>query len=163
MGDEHEKALDKCNPCSCGRGQRRDNRRGASFGPGGWHLATQHFSVHLRSRPSDQGSNEDVLAVRAEHHARHENCGRRRKEATAQTTYQLDGKDYPITGIPDYDSLSAQQVDSNTAKFTFKKGGKVVGTSSRTVSKDGKTLTSNIKVTTAKGEESESVTVFDKQ
>lgn len=85
------------------------------------------------------------------------------KEATAQTTYQLDGKDYPITGIPDYDSLSAQQVDSNTAKFTFKKGGKVVGTSSRTVSKDGKTLTSNIKVTTAKGEESESVTVFDKQ
>lgn len=85
------------------------------------------------------------------------------KETTAQTTYQLDGKDYPITGIPDYDSLSAQQVDSNTAKFTFKKGGKVVGTSSRTVSKDGKTLTSNIKVTTAKGEESESVTVFDKQ
>ena len=85
------------------------------------------------------------------------------KEVTTQTTYQLDGKDYPVTGTPDYDSLSAQQVDSNTAKFTFKKGGKAVGTSSRTVSKDGKTLTSKIKVTTAKGEESESVTVFDKQ
>ena len=85
------------------------------------------------------------------------------KEVTIQTTYQLDGKDYPITGTPDYETLSAQQVDSNTAKFTFKKGGKVVGTSSRTVSKDGKTLTSKIKVTTAKGEKSESVTVFDKQ
>ena len=85
------------------------------------------------------------------------------KEVTGQTTYQLDGKDYPVTGTPDYDSLSAQQVDSNTAKFTFTKGGKAVGTSSRTVSKDGKTLTSNIKVTTAKGEESESVLVFDKQ
>ena len=67
------------------------------------------------------------------------------------------------TGTPDYDSLSAQQVDSNTAKFTFKKGGKVVGSSSRTVSKDGKTLTSNMKVTTAKGGETESVLVFDKQ
>ena len=85
------------------------------------------------------------------------------KEVTGQTTYQLDGKDYPITGTPDYDSLSAQQVDSNTAKFTFKKGGKVVGSSSRTVSKDGKTLTSNMKVTTAKGGETESVMVFDKQ
>jgi hypothetical protein len=85
------------------------------------------------------------------------------KEVTMQTTYQLDGKDYPVTGTPDYESLSGQQVDSNTAKFTFKKGNKVVGTSSRTVSKDGKTLTSKIKVTTAKGEESESVTVFDKQ
>ena len=85
------------------------------------------------------------------------------KEVTIQTTYQLDGKDYPITGTPDYETLSAQQVDSNTAKFTFKKGGKVVGTSSRTVSEDGKTLTSKMKVTTAKGEKSESVTVFDKQ
>ena len=85
------------------------------------------------------------------------------KEVTTQTTYQLDGKDYPVTGTPDYDSLSAQQVDSNTARFTFKKGGKTVGTSSRTVSKDGKTLTSKIKVTTTTGEESESVTVFDKQ
>lgn len=85
------------------------------------------------------------------------------KEVTTQTTYQLDGKDYPVTGAPDYDSLSARQVDSNTAKFTLKKGGKPVGTTSRTVSKDGKTLTSKIKMTTAKGEESESVTVFDKQ
>jgi hypothetical protein len=85
------------------------------------------------------------------------------KDVTTQTTYQLDGKDYPVTGTPDYDSLSAQQVDSNTAKFTFKKGGKAVGTASRTVSKDGKTLTSKMKFTTAKGEESESVPVFDKQ
>lgn len=84
-------------------------------------------------------------------------------EATTRTTYQLDGKDYPITGSPDFDSLSARQVDSNTAEFTLKKGGKAVGTTSRTVSKDGKTLTSTMKVTTAKGEKSESTLVFDKQ
>ena len=85
------------------------------------------------------------------------------KEVTSNTTYQLDGKDYPVMGVADYDSLSAQQVDSNTAKFIFKKGGKAVGTSSRMVSADGKTLTSKSKVTTAKGEQSENALVFDKQ
>lgn len=84
-------------------------------------------------------------------------------EATSQTTYQLDGKDYPVKGNADFDSLSAQQVDGNTAKFTLKKGGKTVGTTRRTVSKDGKTLTSSMKLTTAKGEASENELVFDKQ
>ncbi|SRR6266566_2907375 len=84
------------------------------------------------------------------------------KETTVQSTYQLDGKDYPVTGT-DYDSLSAKQVDSNTANFTLKKAGKAVGTIRRTVSKDGKTLTLKSKRTTPKAEKSESVTVFDKQ
>jgi hypothetical protein len=85
------------------------------------------------------------------------------KEVTSETTYQLDGKDYPVKGTADYDSLSAHQVDSNTANFTLKKGGKAAGTTTRTVSKDGKTLTTKTKLTTAKGEKSESSMVFDKQ
>lgn len=84
-------------------------------------------------------------------------------EATSRTTYQLDGKDYPVMGNADFDSLSAQQVDSNTAMFTLKKGGKKVGATSRMVSKDGKTLTTSMKLTTAKGDASESELVFDKQ
>jgi len=84
-------------------------------------------------------------------------------EMTSQATYQLDGKDYPWTGDPSVDSLSVNQVDSNTVKFTQKKAGKVVSTGSRTVSKDGKTLTLKSKGTTAKGEKSENVGVFDKQ
>lgn len=32
------------------------------------------------------------------------------KESTTQTTYQLDGKDYPVTGDPNYDSLSGSPV-----------------------------------------------------
>ena len=85
------------------------------------------------------------------------------KEITSQATYQLDGKDYPVRGTPNYDSLSVKQVDSNTVEFTTKKAGKVVQTGSRTVSKDGKTLTHKSKGTTAKGEKSEDVLVFDKQ
>jgi hypothetical protein len=85
------------------------------------------------------------------------------KESTSETTYQLDGKDYPITGSPDFDSLSGQQVDSQTAKFTMKRAGKAVGTTTRTVSKDGKTLTSKMKINAASGEQADNVLVFDKQ
>jgi hypothetical protein len=85
------------------------------------------------------------------------------KEMTSQTTYQLDGKDYPWTGNPDVDTGSVKQVDSNTAKFTQKKAGKVASTGTRTVSKDGKILTLKSKGTTAKGEEFENAVVFDKQ
>src|SRR6266404_1942536 len=84
------------------------------------------------------------------------------KEMTRQTTYQQDGKDYPYTGNPDVDSISVKQVDSNTAKYILKKAGKAVETGSRTVSKDGKTLTLKAKGTTAKGEKYENVLVFDK-
>jgi hypothetical protein len=66
----------------------------------------------------------------------------------------LNGKDFPVTGAPDYDSLSAKRVDSNTTGFTLKKGGKETGTTSRTVSKDGRTLTAQFrtKVTEAQCE-----------
>lgn len=85
------------------------------------------------------------------------------KEVTTHTTYQLNGKDFPVTGTPDYDSLAAKRIDSNTAEFTLKKGGKEMGTTSRKVSKDGKTLTAKTNVTTATGEKSENVLVFDKK
>jgi hypothetical protein len=85
------------------------------------------------------------------------------KETTSETMYQFDGRDYPVTGSPDFDSLSAQQVDTQTAKFTLKRGGKAVGTTTRTVSKDGTTLTSKMKVTNAGGQQMDNVLVFDKQ
>jgi len=80
------------------------------------------------------------------------------KKATVQTTYQLDGKDYPVTGAAGYDSLSAKQIDGNTAEFTLKKDGKTVGTTRRTVSKDGKTLTA-----AAKNPKGEDTLIFNRQ
>ena len=85
------------------------------------------------------------------------------KESTLKTTYQLDGKNYPVTGAPDYDSLSAKQLNPHTASFTRKKAGKAVGRTSRTVSHDGKQMTSKLSMTSAKGEQSESVLVFDRK
>src|SRR6266403_825055 len=85
------------------------------------------------------------------------------KEVTTHTTYQLNGKDFPVTGTPDYDSLAARRIDSHTTEFTLKKGGQPVGTTSRTVSKDGKTLTSKMNITTAAGDKSNGVLVFDRK
>jgi hypothetical protein len=85
------------------------------------------------------------------------------KETASQATYHLDGKEYPVTGTPDYDSLSGKKVDGNTAEFKLIKAGKAVGTTRRTVSEDGKTLTVDLKMTDAKGDKTQSLMVFDKQ
>ena len=85
------------------------------------------------------------------------------KENSGGATYMLDGKDYPVSGNPDWDMVAGKQVDANKAEFTFKKGGKVVGTSSRTVSKDGKTMTTEANYTDAKGGKVESSMSFDRQ
>ncbi|MHB8476630.1 MAG: hypothetical protein ACYDBZ_10145 [Steroidobacteraceae bacterium] len=85
------------------------------------------------------------------------------KETTTQTTYHLDGKDYPSMGNPDFDSLSGMQIDANTTEFTLKRTGKPVGTIRRTVSKDGKTLTLNFVITNANGVQLSELRVFDKE
>ena len=85
------------------------------------------------------------------------------KETTTQTTYKLDGKDHPSMGNPDFDSLAGTQIDSNTAEFTLKKGGKEVGKIRRAVSKDGKTLMINYLLKNADGVQTSALTVFDKE
>ena len=85
------------------------------------------------------------------------------KETSTHTTYHLDGKSYPVTGSPDYDSLIGKQLNSHQAQFTLKKGDKVIGHTTRTVSKDGKTLTSTSHETLASGDKIDNVLVFDKQ
>jgi hypothetical protein len=84
-------------------------------------------------------------------------------QSAVETTYQLDGKYYPVSGTPDYDCLMGRQVSSHFAQFVLNRDGKTVGTTNRRVSKDGKTLTANLKITTANGQEAASTMVFDKQ
>jgi hypothetical protein len=85
------------------------------------------------------------------------------KEIVAKSTFKVDGKDYPITGIPNFDTLSLKQVDEHTVQSTQKLGGKVVGTTTRTVSKDGKVLTLHSKGTGAAGATYDNTMVYDKQ
>jgi hypothetical protein len=85
------------------------------------------------------------------------------KETTTQTTYNVNGKDYPSMGNPDFDSLSGMRIDTNTTEFTLKRSGKPVGTIRRAVSKDGRTLTLNFVITNANGVQLSELSVFDKQ
>lgn len=83
------------------------------------------------------------------------------KQVTIQYTANLDGKDYPYTGVPFHDSISLVPVDALTANYTVK--GKVAGGGTRVISKDGKTMTISFKGTDPKGQPVEIIYVFDKR
>jgi hypothetical protein len=55
---------------------------------------------------------------------------------------KADGQDQAVSGQP-YDTISVQAVGANSIHVITKKGGKTTGDSTRTLSADGKTLTSN--------------------
>jgi hypothetical protein len=76
---------------------------------------------------------------------------------------KFDGKDYPVTGSPDSDARSYTKVNDRTLQITAKKNGKVVATGQTVVAADGKSRTSTVTGTTAKGEKFKNVAVFDKQ
>jgi hypothetical protein len=78
-------------------------------------------------------------------------------------TANYDGKDYPATGSPDYDTVALTQVDASTVQATRKKRGKVASTFQRVVSADGKVLTLTTKGTTAAGQMATDVGVFERQ
>jgi hypothetical protein len=78
-------------------------------------------------------------------------------------TAKYDGNDYPIKGTQIYDAIAIKRIDDQTSEATLKKGGKVVATAKRVLSKDGKTMTLTISGTSAKGEKSTNVSVYEKQ
>jgi hypothetical protein len=95
---------------------------------------------------------------------------RERKLDGAAHTYgfasKLDGKDSEVTGTGapyGADHIAIKQQNSHMTSATLKKGDKVVGTSSATVSHDGKTLTLTSKGTDANGKATKTVSVYDKQ
>ena len=79
------------------------------------------------------------------------------------STFKYDGKDYPITGSSDFDTLTGKKINGSTVKFSLKKAGKMVGTGTRTVSAHGKVFTLTTKIKGASGSSGTSTMVFDKQ
>lgn len=76
---------------------------------------------------------------------------------------KYDGKDYPVTGSPAVDSVSARRIDANTIETTRKKNGVVVTTNTSAISKDGKTRTNIFHGKNAKGEPRTWTAIFDRQ
>jgi len=66
-------------------------------------------------------------------------------------TASYDGKDYPLKGMKDADTVSLKQIDANSTERIDKKAGKVVRTYTRKLSADGKTMTVRITGTDEQG------------
>lgn len=80
---------------------------------------------------------------------------------TATLTY--DGKDVAVTGAAGWDTLSLKKVNGRTVKSEMKKGGKVVGHTTRVVSAKGKVLTLTSAYKSDKGGTIHETGVYDKQ
>ncbi len=80
-----------------------------------------------------------------------------------KSTFKYDGKDYPFTGSPDWDALALKKVNGSTVNSTMKMGGKPIGTTVRSISDHGKTLTLTTNAKNAKGKKYHAVAVFDRQ
>jgi hypothetical protein len=80
-----------------------------------------------------------------------------------EMTGAYDGKEHPVTGNPDADSITLKSINDTTGESTFKKDGKVMAVNARVLSTDGKTLTITSKGTTGDGKPRNDVAVYDKQ
>jgi hypothetical protein len=78
-------------------------------------------------------------------------------------TANYDGKDSPVTGNPDVDTVARTRLNGTTVQTISKKAGKVVTTQTSAVSSDGKTRTVTTKGVNASGQQIHNVAIYEKQ
>jgi hypothetical protein len=74
-----------------------------------------------------------------------------------------DGKFYPTMGVIGYDASAFTRVDDSTVTYIRTLAGKAVGTGTRVMSRDGKTLTFTGTGTPPNGRHYNNVLVYEKQ
>jgi hypothetical protein len=77
-------------------------------------------------------------------------------------TVPAQGGEGKIIDSP-YEAVSGKRIGPNEREVRYSKGGKVILTTHNTVSADGKTVTVNVKGTSAQGQPVDAVVVYDKQ
>jgi hypothetical protein len=80
-----------------------------------------------------------------------------------ESTYAYDGKDYPVAGSPNADTVAIKRVDANTLEITQKKGGNVIGSLTVKASADGKTITTAFSGTDPEGKPVKGTSVYERQ
>jgi len=98
----------------------------SKFDPG----PAPYKSMTLTFSATDRGLKNDFAGVDAD--------GRPVKGSYMIVT---DGKDYPVTGISEYDSSSYTPISNTTTVYVRQKFGTTVVVGSRVLSRDGRTLT----------------------
>jgi hypothetical protein len=85
------------------------------------------------------------------------------KSINAEYTGAYDGKDYLVAGNPKVGTIAQERVNDYIAKTTTKRDGKITATSTRVISKDGKTMTITSSGTDEKGVAFNDILVFHKR
>lgn len=76
---------------------------------------------------------------------------------------KADGKDYPLSGVPNADMISVKRVDAKTIETTWKKEGKTVMKTRGVLSTDGKTRTVTFDGSDPQGRKVHNVVVYEKE
>lgn len=85
------------------------------------------------------------------------------RPTTSVFTMIYDGKFYPTAGVTGYDSSAFTRIDDYTVIYVRMLAGKVVGTGTRVLSRDGKTLTFTGVGVNANGKAYNNISVMEKQ
>jgi hypothetical protein len=85
------------------------------------------------------------------------------RTTNSKSSYRLDGKEYPITGSPDFDAIALKRVDDATVSGVVKHQGKVAMQTTRILSKDGKVMTVTNTGTNSAGQPMKNVMLFDRK
>jgi ketosteroid isomerase-like protein len=97
-------------------------------------------------------------------HATYDAVNGEGKRTSSFASYKFDGKDAPLIGDPDEDSMALTRTSPRSIAAVVKKDGQVIRTATREVSEDGKTLTVQFKGKNSKGQPIiEEVWVFDRK
>lgn len=82
---------------------------------------------------------------------------------TMTWTARFDGKEYPVTGSPLYDTIAYRRLDTHTVEFTLRKDGKVVSHGRRVLAADGKSYTNYAEGIDEKGRPFKNASVYVKR
>jgi hypothetical protein len=80
-----------------------------------------------------------------------------------ESTFKYDGKDYPATGSPDFDTIAVRRLSDLVIHGVLKRDGRIVGHVTLVESKDGQMLTVSERLRGPKGEVLHEVLVYDRQ
>jgi hypothetical protein len=83
--------------------------------------------------------------------------------ATSEYTAAYDGKDYPITGVPQVETVQLRQIDALTSERIDKRGGQRVQSYTRQVYADGRTMIVTQKGADAMGSLVDHTMIFEKK
>ncbi len=80
-------------------------------------------------------------------------------------TAKYDGKEYPYASMnsPTLNTIAYKRLPNGDVEYTIKFGGMVSTVATRTVSKDGRTMTEHVKSTNAQGQTNTIVRIYEKQ